>query len=109
MLSEAIHVVGKDGRFVAGARDGDVAETETEQVGMNARVGVNEDTLGGESLGTVAGNGVAVIEVAMVGCVEFDMAVVVETSGDAAVERNGFDHSEVAVRDTKRFIRRNFN
>ena len=29
---------------------------------MNAGVGVNEDALGGEALGTVAGNGIAVVE-----------------------------------------------
>jgi len=73
---------------------------------VDAGIGVNQDALGGQPLRTVAADPVAMVEVPMFGYVEFDMAVVVETSGDAAVGRNGFDHSEVAVRETERFIRR---
>ena len=43
---------------MAGAGDGDVAEAGVEQVRMDAGVGIDEDTLGCESLGAVAGNGI---------------------------------------------------
>lgn len=44
---------------MAGAGGGDVAEAGAERIRMDAGVGVDEDALGGESLGAVAGNGVA--------------------------------------------------
>jgi len=73
---------------------------------MYAGVGVDQNSFGRESLGAVAGDCVAVIEVAVVGGVEFDLPVVVEAGGDAAVERNGFDHRQVAVGDAELFVRR---
>ena len=77
--AELGYVVGKKGCIVAGAGDGDIAKTGVEQVWMDAGVGVDQDALGGKSLGTVAGDGVAVVEMAVVMGVEFDMAVIVET------------------------------
>jgi len=65
---------------VACAGDGDVAEARIEQVRVDGGVGVHEDALGSEALGTVAGDGVSVIEMAVIVGVEFDLAVVVETS-----------------------------
>jgi hypothetical protein len=64
--------------IVAGAGDGDVAEAGVEQVRVDAGVGVHQDALGGEALGTVAGDGVAVVEMAMLVGVEFDWRLVVE-------------------------------
>ena len=55
---------------------------------MGAGIGVNEDAVGGESLGTVAGDGVAVVEMTMLGGVECDLAVVVEAHSDAAIGSN---------------------
>ena len=60
------------------AGDGDIAKAGVEQVRVDAGVGVHKDALGGETLGTVAGHGVTVVEVAMVLGVEFDLAVAVE-------------------------------
>jgi len=91
---------------VAGAGDGDVAEARVEQVRMNAGIGVHEDALGGESLGTVAGHGIPMVEMAMFCGVEFDLAVVVETGRNAAVRRDGFDGGKVAVGDAKRLVGR---
>ena len=68
---------------------------------MDAGVGMDEDALGGESLGAVAGDGVAVIEVAMLGGIEFNLPVVVEPGGDSAIGRNGLDHGKVAIGDAK--------
>ena len=85
LLSQAAHVIREDYRLVACAGDGYIAEARTEQVGMNASIGVNEDALGSKPLGTVASNGVAVIEMAMVGGMELDSAVVVEPRGNSAI------------------------
>lgn len=48
---------------------------------------------GSETLGAVAGHGVAVIEVAMLLGDEFDLAVVVEACGDSAIQ--ALDYSRV--------------
>jgi hypothetical protein len=55
-------VVRKYGGLVAGAGDSDVAETEIEQVRVNGSVGIDDDALSGESLRTVTGDSVTVIE-----------------------------------------------
>jgi hypothetical protein len=62
---------------MAGAGDGDVAEAGVEQVRMDAGIGVNEDAVGGEALGTVTGDGVAVVKMTMISGVKPDLAVVV--------------------------------
>jgi hypothetical protein len=59
--------IGEDRGFVVGARDCPVAKAGTEQVGVNAGVGVDEGPLGGESLDALAGDGIAVIEVVVLG------------------------------------------
>jgi len=56
---------------------------------MDAGIGVDEDALGGESLGAVAGDCIAVIKVAVLGGVEFNLPVIFELGGDTAIERNG--------------------
>ena len=55
---------------------------------MDAGVGVNENAFSGEALSAVARDGVAVVEVTMVGRVELNVAVVVEASGNSAVRRD---------------------
>lgn len=52
---------------------------------MDAGVGVNEDALGSEALGAVAGNGVAVIEMPMLLAIELDLAAIVETGAVVAL------------------------
>ena len=80
MGTEFRHVVSKEYGIVAGARDGNIGKARVEQVWVNAGVGVNEDALGGEALGAVAGDGIAVVEMRMLAGVEFDLAVVVEAA-----------------------------
>jgi len=104
MLAEPVHIIGENHRLVTGARYGNVTEARTEQVGMDAGVSVNKDALAGESLGAVAGDRIAVIEVAVLGCIEFNLPIVVEPGGDAAISRNGFDDCEIAVGDSERFV-----
>ena len=79
LRAELGHVVSKECGLVAGAGDGDVAKAGVEQGRVDGGVGVHYHPLGGESLRTVAGNGVSVVKVAMVQSVEFKLAVVVET------------------------------
>ena len=50
---------------MAGAGNGDIAEAGVEQVRVNPGIGVNEDALGGEALGAMAGDGIAVVEMTM--------------------------------------------
>ena len=70
---------------MAGAGDGDVAEAGVEQVRVDAGIGVNENAFGGEALGAVTGDCVAVVEMTMLVGVEFDLAVVVEAGGEATI------------------------
>lgn len=61
-LAKSIHVVSEDRRLMAGAGDGDATKAGTEKVGMDSGVYMDENALGGMSLGAVAGGGVAVVE-----------------------------------------------
>ena len=73
---------------MASPRDGDVAEAGVEQVRVDPSVSVNENAFGGETLGAVTGDGIAVVKMAMVVGVELDLAVVVEAGGHAAIRGN---------------------
>jgi hypothetical protein len=88
--AELVDVVGKEGSFKAGAGDGDVTKAGVEQVRMDACAGVDQDALCCESLRTVAGDRVAVVEVAILLGVEFDLAVVVEAGRNPAIGCDGF-------------------
>jgi hypothetical protein len=78
---EFCHVVGEERGLAACAGNRDIAEAGVEQVGVDIRIGVDEDAFGGKALRTVTGNGVAVIEMTMLVGIEFDLAVVVEADG----------------------------
>ena len=64
---------------MTGTRDGNITETGIEQIRVNACVSIDEDALCCEALGTVAGDGVTVVEVVVRAGIELDLAVVVET------------------------------
>ena len=85
MGPEFCQVVSEDRGLVAGAGDGDIAEAGIEQVRVDTGIGVNEDAFGGEPLGAMTGDGIAVVEMAMLAGVEFDLAVVVEAEGQATI------------------------
>ena len=85
------HIVSEERGLVAGARDGDVAEAGVEQVRVDAGIGVDEDAFGGESLGAVTGDGVAVVEMTMLAGVELDLAIVGEVGGETAIGMDGLD------------------
>lgn len=54
----------------------------------------------------MAGDGVAVVEMAMVAAVEFDLDVVVEADGEPTIWMHRFDDGEVAIGDPKLFVGR---
>ena len=91
---------------MAGAGDGDVAEAGVEQVGVDAGIGVNKDAFGGEALGAVTGDGVAVVEMPMLTGVELDLPVVVEAGGEATIGMDRLDDSQVAIGNAERFVGR---
>ena len=64
---------------------------------MDAGVGVNEDAFGGEALGAVAGDGIAVVEMTMLAGFELDLAFVVEADGQATIGVDCFDHGHVPI------------
>jgi hypothetical protein len=100
------HVVSEERGLAASTRDGNVSETVVEQLGVGAGIGVDENAVGGESLRTVAGNGVAVVEMAMLAGVELDLAIVVEAGGDASIGMDGFDGGQVAIGDAEHLVGR---
>src|SRR6202012_4226365 len=79
------HVVRKEGSLVAGAGDGNIAESRVEQIGMSCRVRINENPLRGEPLCTVTRYCVSMIEVAMCRGIEFDVTAVVEARGNVPI------------------------
>src|ERR1035441_3295197 len=96
-LAKLGSVIGIDLRVEACARDGNVGEARVEQVWVDAGIAVNEDAFGSKALGTVTGNGVAVIEMTMLVGVEFDLAVVVEADEQAAIGVDRLDRGHVAI------------
>ena len=98
LWAELGEVVGKERGLVASAGDGDVAEAGVEQVWVDTGIGVNENAFGGEPLGAMTGDGVAVVEMTMLAGVELDLAIVVEAGGQATVEVDRLDGGHVAIR-----------
>ena len=94
---ELCDVVGEECGVVAGTGDGHVSKAGVKQVRMNFGIGLDENAFGGKALGAVAGDGVAVVEMTMLVGVEFDLAVVVEADGQAAIGVDRLDRSDVAI------------
>jgi len=65
LRSEPGNVVCEEHELMTGTGDGDVCEAGVEQIGMNRGIGIDQDALCCQALGAMAGNGVAVIKVAM--------------------------------------------
>ena len=72
---------------------------------MNAGIGIDQDALGGKPLRAVAGDRIAMIEVAMLSGIEFDLPVVVEAGSDSAIGCDRFDDGKVAIGNAKRLVR----
>lgn len=103
---ELAYIVSENSRLMAGARDGDVAEAGIKQIGMNARIGVDKNTLSGEPLRAVAGHCVSKIEVPVGLGVKLDLLPIVESCGNLSVGSNRIDYCEVTICDAESFVRR---
>jgi len=66
LRAEFRHVVGEERGLVAGAGDGDVGEARVERVRVDARIDVNENALGSNTLGAMTRDGIAVVEMMMI-------------------------------------------
>jgi hypothetical protein len=92
MLMEPACIVGEDGYLVAGAGNCNISESRVEQIGMNPSIGVDQNSLRCESLGTVAGDCVSVIEVPMNLRIELDLTTIVEVCRDIPIWSDRLDH-----------------
>jgi hypothetical protein len=95
--AEFCHVVGEERGLVAGAGDGNIAESRVEQIRVDTDIGVDENAFGREALRAMTGDGIAVVEMTMVACVELDLAVVVEAGEETAIRRDSLDDGEVTI------------
>jgi hypothetical protein len=91
---------------MAGAGNGDVSETRIQQVGVDACISIDEDALGGQPLGAVAGDGVAVVKMPVFGGVEVDLAARIESDREVSIRRNRVDHGEVTIGHIQRLVGR---
>jgi len=78
-------MIGINARIHAGTGYGDIGKPRVYEVGMHRGIDVDQDTVGGESLGAVAGDGIPVIKVTVLLGVEFYSAVVVKTCGNEPI------------------------
>lgn len=101
LRSEFSHVVGEECCLMAGAREGDVAETGVKKIRMDAGIGVDEDTLGGETLRAVAGDGISVVKVAVLAGVELNLPVIVQAGREAAIGMDRLYDGKVTVGDSE--------
>ncbi len=73
---------------------------------MRAGVDVDEDAVGGEALGTVAGDGVAVIEVRNSRRVKIDLLSVVELRGEQTFSGDSLDRRPFSIEDAQPLVGR---
>ena len=88
LLAKIGSVIGVDLDVEACARDGNVGEAGVEQVWVDPGIAVNENAFGSKALGTVTRDDIAVVKMTILPCVKFDLATVVNTSGNVAIQRD---------------------
>lgn len=76
-------IIRKDLCAVRSAGDRDIGEAVIYQLRVNLRVDVNQHALGSKSLGTATGDGIAVIEVAVLPSIGVNQPIDVEPSPNA--------------------------
>jgi hypothetical protein len=59
---ERSSTVGEDSSIKASPRESDISETAVDEVRMDSMIYIHQDAVSGESLGTVAGDSIAMIE-----------------------------------------------
>lgn len=91
-------MIGINARVHAGAGYRNIRKTCADEVGMYRGIDVDQHAVGGESLGAVAGDRIAMIEVVVIPIGKRDAAPVVETGADFSMRRDGLDGGKVPVR-----------
>src|ERR1019366_8456352 len=90
-------IIGVNVGVLGGAGDGDVGKAGVEEFGERIGVHIDEDAVFGQTLGTVAGNGIAVIEVSHPSGVKLESSSVIHFDGQAIVIVDGFDPAAITV------------
>src|SRR6202167_3444508 len=90
-------IIGVNVGVLGRAGNGDVGKAGVEEFGERIGVHIDEDAVFGQTLGTVAGNGIAVIEVSHPSGVEIDSSSVIDFHGQAIVIADGFDMAAITV------------
>jgi hypothetical protein len=90
-------IIGVNVGVLGRTRNGDVGKAGVEEFGERIGVHIDEDAVFGQTLGTVAGNGIAVIEVPHPSGVEIDSSSVIHFHGQAIVIADGFDPAAITV------------
>ncbi len=101
-LPERLCVVRINLGVIASTRDRNVCHAAVEQ-SLSAQLGVhvNEDTVGSLSLAGVASHGITVVEMRMLGRVEFNGAATVHPQAQTPVFVDAFDGAQLAVRNSE--------
>ena len=73
---------------------------------MRAGVDVDGDAVSGEALGTVAGDGVAMIEVRNPRRVKYDLLSISETGGEQTFGRDSLDRRPFSIGDAQPLVGR---
>ena len=96
-LGKSGGIIGVNVGVLGRTRNGDVGKAGVEEFGERVGVHIDEDAVFGQTLGTVAGNGIAVIEVAHPGGVQSDSSSVIHFDGQAIVIADGFDTAAITI------------
>src|SRR5450755_1865300 len=106
-LSQRRYAVRINLRVIASTRDRGIGHAAVEQI-LRTQLGVhmNQDTVGSLSLAGVAGHGIAMVEMRMLGRVEFNVAATVHPQAQTPVFVDAFDGAHLAVRNSEVIGRR---
>src|SRR5262245_9758878 len=98
-------IVRIDLRIKAASRDRHIRETLVDELLTQARVDVDEDAVGGLALTAVAGHGIAVVEVRVIGRMDRHGTTRIQAYGEGARRFDGFETAEFAVGNAFRPVR----
>src|SRR5580658_8258506 len=90
-------IIGVNVGVLGCPRNGDVGKAGVEEFGEHIGVHIDQDTVFGHTLGTVAGNGITVIEVPRPSGVKTDSSSDIHFEGQAIVIAYGFDPAAITV------------
>src|ERR1039457_5475213 len=90
-------IIGVNVGVLGRAGDGDVGKAGVEEFGERIGVHIDEDAVFGQTLGTLADNGIAVIEVSNLRRVKIASSYVIHVHGQAIVIADGFDTAAITV------------